>query len=747
VRGLVTVTSSAILGVQSHAMLPLLLRAALVALVLGVAPVPAQQPAVTIEALLSAPFPTELRAAPTGGSLAWVLNDRGSRNIWVASPPDYRGRQVTSFKGDDGQEIGDLAWSADSGTIVFVRGGPANRSGEYPNPMSLAGTVEQFVWAVRLSGGEPWKIATGSSPSPSPRGKVVAFVSRDRILVRPIDKAAASRPAGDAGNENDDKKDSGAREGEPSVKVRGEPRSLRWSPDGSKLAFVSARTDHSFIGVYTPGGESVQFLDASVDLDSSPVWSPDSRSIVFVRQPNVQQRLPFQPQREGHPWSIRVAEVATGKGRQVWQAAPGKGSVFHALETNEQLFWGGGNVLVFPWEREGWTRLYSVPVAGGSPTLITPGDFEVENASLSPDRATMVYHSNQGDIDRRHVWRVSVAGGPAQAITRGTGIEWSPVVASDNRTVAWLAADARQPAHAVVQPSTGSARPLADRAIPAEFPRDALVEPMAVTITAVDGMSIPCQLFLPRMRSGERRPAVIFFHGGSRRQMLLGWHPRAYYHNAYALNQYLASRGFVVLSVNYRSGIGYGMDFREAIDYGAAGASEFRDVVGAGLYLKQRPDVDARRIGLWGGSYGGYLTALGLARASDLFAAGVDIHGVHDWNQVRRNFAPSYDPDRRAAAAKVAFESSPLAHVAGWRSPVLLIHGDDDRNVPFSETVALVEALRKQGVPFEQIVFPDEVHSFLRHANWVHALSATAEFLERTLGAPRVESSASKPNE
>jgi len=199
------------------------------------------------------------------------------------------------------------------------------------------------------------------------------------------------------------------------------------------------------------------------------------------------------------------------------------------------------------------------------------------------------------------------------------------------------------------------------------------------------------------------------------------------------LNQFLASRGYVVLSANYRSGTGYGMEFREALNYGAHGASEFNDVLGAGLYLRSRPDVNPDRIGLWGGSYGGYLTALGLARASELFAAGVDIHGVHDWNQVIRNFEPGYDPAKRAEEARRAFESSPLASVKNWRSPVLLIHGDDDRNVPFSESVDLVESLREQGVHFEEVIFPDDVHDFLLHRNWLAAYGAAADFFDRFL--------------
>jgi dipeptidyl aminopeptidase/acylaminoacyl peptidase len=260
------------------------------------------------------------------------------------------------------------------------------------------------------------------------------------------------------------------------------------------------------------------------------------------------------------------------------------------------------------------------------------------------------------------------------------------------------------------------------------------VEPQAVTITAADGMEISAQLFVPKgITPGERRPAAIFFHGGSRRQMLLGWHYSNYYHNTYGFNQYLASQGYIVLSVNYRSGIGYGMEFREAENYGATGGSEYNDVLGAGLYMKNRLDVDPDHIALWGGSYGGYLTAMGLARASELFACGVDIHGVHDFNDSIRNFIPSYNPLKNPERAEIAFESSPMAYVDGWRSPVLLISGDDDRNVNIHQSVRLIEALRARDVHVEQLVFPDEVHGFLLYSNWKKAFTAADDFLSRQL--------------
>jgi dipeptidyl aminopeptidase/acylaminoacyl peptidase len=210
-----------------------------------------------------------------------------------------------------------------------------------------------------------------------------------------------------------------------------------------------------------------------------------------------------------------------------------------------------------------------------------------------------------------------------------------------------------------------------------------------------------------------------------------------YYSNAYAMNQYLASRGYVVLSINYRSGIGYGLDFRQALHFGPGGASEFNDVIGAGLYLRSRADVDGRRIGAWGGSYGGYLTALALARASDLFAAGVDLHGVHDWSLEIDLWKPSSEFNwDREAASRVAWESSPMAALDTWRSPVLLIQGDDDRNVLFAQTVRLANALRARGVPVEEHVFPDEIHDFLLHRDWVTAYRLGSDFFDRKLAEP-----------
>ena len=671
--------------------------------------------AFTIDQVMSAPFASSPVAAPSGSRVAWLLNDRGQRNIWVASAPDWQGHRVTNFTHDDGQDIDNLVWAADGSYLLFARGGDFENGGENPNPDLSPSKPDQSIWCVAMDGSAPKKLTEGRAPAISPKGDMVAYIKGGQIFVM--------QPSGaDAKN---------------AVNQKGTAEDLRWSPDGSELAFVSNRQNHQIIGVYRPADQSLRYLDASVDRDSDPVWSPDGTQIAYIRV--LAGRGGFGAHREGDPWSIRIADANSGFGHEVFRAKQGPGSVFHRIEADHQLFWASGDRLVFPWELTGWCHLYSVPAKGESYTELTPGEGEVEHVSISHDGKTIFYSTNIGDIDRRHLWEVSVAGGAPKQVTVGQDIEWGPTPTADGSALVFMASSYNEKAHAAVRTANGQVKPLAPETIPSDFPSASLVRPEPVLITAADGMVIHGQLFLPKESQGQRHPALVFFHGGSRRQMLLGFHYMYYYSNAYALNQYLASQGYVVLSVNYRSGIGYGLNFREAINYGARGGSEFNDVIGAGLFLKSRADVDPKRIGVWGGSYGGYLTAMALARASDLFAAGVDFHGVHDWSArggLDAAVNQTGDPEVMRAqqeAARIAFESSPMASISTWKSPVLLIHGDDDRNVNFGQTVMLVEALRKQHVDFEQLIIPNEIHDFLMYQHWVEAYKATADFFSRKL--------------
>ena len=668
-------------------------------------------PAFTIDQVLSSPFPDGLTASPHGDAVAWIEDAAGVRNIRIAPAPDYRAVQVTRFTTDDGQEISEITWSTEGAHLFFTRGGSPNARGEVPNPRNDPAGEHQQIWEAGLST-PPVKLGDGHAPAVSADGSALAWIAGGQIWSMPLSNPAA-KPV-------------------QLIHEKGTAGGLAWSPDGSRLAFVSNRGDHAFIAVYDLRAKSLRFLDPSVDTDRSPVWSPDGTQIAFIRIP-ASNEFEFGPKRTGPPWSIRLADAQSGQGREIWRASEGRGSVFWPMTAENQLLWMTDDRLVFPWERDGWLHLYAVSTSKkDAPALLTPGSFEIEQVSAAPDRRSLVFSSNQDDADRRHLWRVALDGHAPERLTSGTGLEWSPAALADGR-IALFHAGARNPARAAVLDGAAGLRDLDPSTVPADFPAAALVDPQPVTVTAADGVRLHGQLFLPSGGASGKHPAVVFFHGGSRRQMLLGWHYMQYYNQAYGFNQYLASKGYVVLSVNYRSGIGYGSDFREAPHFGATGASEFNDVLGANSFLRSRTDIDPARIGVWGGSYGGYLTALALARASDKFAAGVDLHGVHDWNLEVTNTAPARDREKRQAAERLAFESSPLASIATWKSPVLLIQGDDDRTVAFAQTVQLAEALRKQGVSFEQLIFPGEGHDFLVHADWLAAFHAADDFLTRHL--------------
>jgi len=296
----------------------------------------------------------------------------------------------------------------------------------------------------------------------------------------------------------------------------------------------------------------------------------------------------------------------------------------------------------------------------------------------------------------------------------------------------------------VISMSGGTPKTVGAERLPADFPTKQLVIPELVSFRASDGVETHGQLFKPANGVGGegRKPAVVYIHGGGPRQMLLGWHNRWEYANDYGANQYLASRGFIVLSVDYRLSVGYGQAFQFPDNTGARGATEYRDILAGGKYLQSRPDVDPSRIGVWGASLGGYLTALALGRNSDVFAAGVDIHGVHDRlpavNTTQLAHALVGDgivESDLKQALKVQFESSPIAAVPTWKSPVLLIHGDDDRTVDFHQTVDLKRRLLEKGVKVEELVLPDDVHDSLLWRNWKSSITAMAQFFEKTLRA------------
>ena len=655
----------------------------------------------TIRQVLSSPFPYSLAASPENGRIAWVINREGVRNIWVAQAPGFEARQLTQFEHDDGHDIQIMGLSPKGDYVVFVRGEGFNPDHDADGPMSPT------LFALGWGGGIPRKIGESATAAVSPVADEVAFVKNGGVWLSTLSSAEKRQQL---------------------AQIRGSLGQLRWSPDGSHLALSTARGEYpdqyAFIVDIEIAHRRVKYWDSSVHFDGSPAWSADGRKLAFIRRltSNHRWNLNAKTYPEVDPWEIRVADLETGEVKRAWKS-PEDGSFYQS-----KVDWLDGERLIFASEKDGFRHLYSVRVGGGEVKQLTKGQFEVEDFVTVPQLRRAIFTCNKDDIDRRHIWSVE-SGQLSKPLTLGTSIEWSPVPVGSTQ-VAYLGSDAVKPAGVYVTDLNGqSAKQLAVDQLPEDFPERQLTVPEQVVFEAADGLKIHGQLFHPPQRFRGPRPAVLFFHGGPIRQMLLGWHYGGYYHRFYGANQYLASQGYVVLSVNYRLGIGYGRKFRDVPDGGPRGGSEYQDLLAAAKYLRSLEEVDESRIGLWGGSYGGLMTALGLARNSDLFAAGVDFHGVHDWNRWQAWSAQEGNDQDLAA-----WKSSPVADLDTWISPVLLIHADDDRNVPFSETVWLVRELAKRGVEHEVLVFPDDVHGFLLHRNWITAFERSFSFFEKQLG-------------
>jgi len=674
------------------------------------------------------PFPTELNAASTGASITWALDEEGRRNVYAATGPTYIPRMLTDFSTDDGQEISSLSVSDNGQWVVFVRGGDHGANWESDQPINPDFETQPFkvqIASIPFAGGPVKYLSEGDAPVISPDSKEVAFIKNGQAWSAPIDGSAPAKNL---------------------FTTRGKVGGLQWSPDGRRLLFVANRTDHSVIGVFTKGASYLKWIAPSFCRDETPQWSTDGRQIVFVRRPGSggapDSLLVNKPQ----PWSIYIADTTGSSVRLLWKAPATLRGSFPSTNGEANLHWAADNHIVFLSYQDGWPHLYSIEAGGGTalsagggnPVLLTSGNFMCEHIVLSPDKKHLLFSANAGpdtyDIERRHACMVSVDKADMQVLTPGAGLEWTPAMTGDGSTIAFISATAQQPPLPTVMIAKEKKVLCTDK-IPADFPQNKLVTPTQVIFKAADGVMVHAELFLPPPSTPSRKPAIVYVHGGPPRQMLLGWNYSDYYSNAYASNQYLASLGFVVLAVNYRLGIGYGYEFHRPKKGGPTGASEYMDIKAAGEWLYKQNFVDSSKIGIYGGSYGGYLTALALARDSKLFKAGVDFHGVHDWTGQSGGFSAMKDKYEKAPdfdqALKTAWLSSPISSINTWKSPVLIIQGDDDRNVRFSQSVDLINRLEKKGVPYETLMIVDDTHHWMHFDNAVTVYGAAADFFVR----------------
>jgi len=445
--------------------------------------------------------------------------------------------------------------------------------------------------------------------------------------------------------------------------------------------------------------------DREVQL-SQLQWSDDGKNAVLMgRSVDNKDR-----------W-VMLLDAATGKTKilatvhdEAWVDGPGAFTLGW-LPDNGHVY--------FESERDGFAHLYSVAITGGEPTQLTSGQFEVSDVRLSQDKTKFYFTSSEGSFFQRHLFSMPIGGGTRTQITGLAGqnqVDISP----DETMLADVRSYSNKPPELYLfankpmdEKASASIKPVTNSPTPEFFTND-WIDPRLVNFKARDGATVWGRMYLPANYKGGG-PAVLFVHGAGYLQNVHRWWSS--YYREYMFHHLLVERGFVVLDIDYRGSAGYGRDWRTGI-YRHMGGKDLTDHVDAVNYLVKEHGVDPKRIGIYGGSYGGFITLMAMFTEPNVFAAGAALRPVTDWAHYNNGYTSNILnlPQTDAEAYK---QSSPIYFAKGLKGALLICHGMVDVNVNFQDTVRLVEKLielRKEN--WEVAPYPVEDHGFEREDSW-----------------------------
>ncbi len=586
-----------------------------------------------------------------------------------------------------------------------------------PDGLHFALTWQGQIVLVPSAGG--WPVPLTSSPGGksgldwSPDGKRIAYVSGGSVWNvaagggQPVRLTEGVRGAGDPRTAAD--------------------RAPRWSPKGNWVLFETGRRGNGDLAVVSADGLTTSLLTSSPADEGSPAWSPDGSRIAYVERST-----------EFFSGRVRIADFDSNTGRfkdaarVLYTAPPDRGGGWSV----RRVTWSpDGKSIALVLQASGWDKIYLIPAnGGGKPVPVTEGESEDENPVFSPDGKSLAFVSNRHGSEERHVWLVSSEGGKPRRLlaNAAAGFEGNPQWSPDGKQVYFSRTGPFEPGSLWVASTADGG--LARSVIPTQprnFATTGLAEPAVIRYKSKDGLPVSGILYKPLgYQSGTRYPAVLWIHGGPEGQDGLNFDPWALY---------LAQQGYLVLEPNYRGSSGYGEKFRN-LNVEDSGGGELDDVVAGVEYLVAQGLADGARVAIGGGSHGGTMVAYAVTKRPDVFKAAIELYGVVDratfLERTNRNSAVRWalkmggNPGEKP---EVYAKARILDDVPKIKAPLLIMHGEDDPQVPPYESQQFVAALEKAGKPHVYVTYPKELHGFTQKDHKVDAWRKQLAFLNRYL--------------
>ena len=662
----------------------------------------------SIEDLIEIKHPSDPVWSPDGKYIAFIWDRADIRNLYVVGADGQsKPLQLTAFPD---AEVHDFFWNEDSDSIYFPHDGD--------------------LWVVPISGGTPKPAFSKSDPG---RDFVVSPDTKRVAFARNSASASGSGP-------------------------HGSDLVVRWLSDGAESTVAHDDVNIGRI-VWSPDGKSIAYTAASkiIHHDESPQYS--GAKLIY----RVSEFVPGQiyavkidggkpvaiakpSEYGGLAWIDASRLVFDGQSSDfkkyfIYTADAATGSVNTIHEIDEKQFWSipdWGEAGAQPWpspdgkwiaflsDQDGWDHLYVMPSAGGDAVQITKGKFEAWRPAWSHDSSRIAFDANVEDRPGDRVLGIGkIAGDPAHAevvyLPSGPGTNIEPHWSEGDGRLVYQHTDPQNSADLYVTNPDPNVRPLRlTDSMPAGVDHSQFVQPQFVHYPGPDGQQVPGWLFVPKnLDKSKKHPAILWIHGDGVNQNYDGWHVQRNYAVYYSIHQYFLQKGYVVFAPDYRGSIGYGRDWRTGV-YMDVGGKDAKDAWLGANYLKTLPYVDKDRIGVWGLSYGGFFTLIAMTDQPTLFRCGVDVAGVVDYAMY---YSDPYHGDWTASRIGTPEEhpdvyknASPISHIDRLERPLLVLHGTADVNVPYLESVWLIdEALKKhKGDLVSFMMYPGEFHYFSR---------------------------------